>query len=171
MKTRALLILLTLSCLSVPIVALVRNAGILPYTLRDNNVHFLLGQDKSRPGQWTDFGGTIENGETPIQTAQREFIEETGAQISGVQIAPQTLSITNYSDSYRMYLVKIDYIAPEELHKNKEKVDFTWFTFELLITLAQEHSATLYSPFARTINMGLETLKSLNQPQILAPAR
>ena len=53
------------------------NAGILPYTYDDHGTaFFLIGKEPS--GHWADFGGRGEDADiTPLQTAAREFSEET----------------------------------------------------------------------------------------------
>ena len=54
-------------------------AGVLPATLRKGKLWFLFGKEnqyeKSAPG-FSDFGGGVENDETPLETAAREGGEE-----------------------------------------------------------------------------------------------
>jgi hypothetical protein len=50
------------------------SAGIIPYTLIHGKMYFLLGYERK---SWSGFIGSSENEETPIQTAIREFNEET----------------------------------------------------------------------------------------------
>lgn len=52
-----------------------KRAGIIPYIVKDG-IYFLMGVDK-RTGQFSDFGGGIKNGETPILAGIRELYEET----------------------------------------------------------------------------------------------
>jgi len=49
--------------------------GIIPYVKRDNKFYFLMGTDV-RTGDMCDFGGGCSKGETNIQAAIREFMEE-----------------------------------------------------------------------------------------------
>jgi 8-oxo-dGTP pyrophosphatase MutT (NUDIX family) len=51
-------------------------AGIIPYTIFNKKHYFLLGLEKSNR-KWSGFVGKSEPGETPKQTALREFHEET----------------------------------------------------------------------------------------------
>ncbi len=58
-------------------------AGIFPLAYHNNNIYFLLGRETvdvehRAKGQWSDFGGSIEKGETLKETAIREGFEETG---------------------------------------------------------------------------------------------
>jgi 8-oxo-dGTP pyrophosphatase MutT (NUDIX family) len=53
--------------------------SILPVTIYKNKIYFLFGKENpledSSKG-WSDFGGGVENGETPYKTAMREGGEE-----------------------------------------------------------------------------------------------
>lgn len=54
-------------------------AGILPYCIKSKR--FLISQrgpDITEPNKWVCFGGKADNGESPQQTAIREFREESG---------------------------------------------------------------------------------------------
>ena len=51
-------------------------AGIVPYIFLNDNYYFLLGFERSYR-QWSGFIGNNEKNEIPIQTAFREFHEET----------------------------------------------------------------------------------------------
>ena len=51
-------------------------AGIIPYTLFENQIYFLLGRERSND-KWSGFVGSSEPNESIIQTALREFNEET----------------------------------------------------------------------------------------------
>jgi 8-oxo-dGTP pyrophosphatase MutT (NUDIX family) len=51
-------------------------AGIVPYTYINGEIVFLLGLERSN-GQWSGFIGGQEPGENIIDTANREFNEET----------------------------------------------------------------------------------------------
>jgi 8-oxo-dGTP pyrophosphatase MutT (NUDIX family) len=51
-------------------------AGIVPYTIINGNQYFLLGLERSNR-KWSGFVGGSEPGELPIETALREFHEES----------------------------------------------------------------------------------------------
>ncbi len=65
-----------------------RSAGILPYRFRAGKLQVFLGHlggpfwAKKRRS-WGIIKGEIEEGETPLQAAKREFFEETGQQVEG----------------------------------------------------------------------------------------
>ena len=94
------------------------SAGILPYTFdQTGKCFFLLGKDHE--GDWSDFGGRCEfkDHSEPLNTATREFYEETlGAVISiqecmdKININPiKILSKTLNGSPYHMYMMYIDY--------------------------------------------------------------
>ena len=96
------------------------SAGVLPYTYDQNGVLlFLLGKDLDN--DWSDFGGRCEfkDHNEPINTASREFYEETlGAVIS---ISDCIQKITNNKNEliisktlngspYYMYCMYVDFL-------------------------------------------------------------
>lgn len=55
-----------------------RRAGIIPFIVDDNNeTYILLGLSKGSDPVWSDLGGRSEENETTLQTAVREFGEES----------------------------------------------------------------------------------------------
>lgn len=56
----------------------IRRAGIIPFRRdSDNNVYVLLGYSNEEKPVWADLGGRAEDGETTLETALREFGEES----------------------------------------------------------------------------------------------
>lgn len=94
------------------------SAGILPYTFdQDSKCYFLLGKDNEN--DWSDFGGRCEfkDKSEPINTATREFFEETLGAVLTVQECINKINInpikivskTLNGSPYYMYLLYIDY--------------------------------------------------------------
>ena len=94
------------------------SAGILPYTFdQDAKCFFLLGKDNEN--DWSDFGGRCEfkDKSEPLNTATREFYEETLGAVLTVQecinkinVNPvKIISKTLNGSPYYMYLLYIDY--------------------------------------------------------------
>jgi len=93
------------------------SAGILFY-IRDSktkDMRFLLGKD-SKYDCWSDFGGKCEDDDTDsIQTAAREFYEETSGvfmskyhAVAMIKNSSRLLKCTSYRNrKYCMYLVEI----------------------------------------------------------------
>lgn len=93
-------------------------AGILPYTFYDSKVYVLLGKDV-RDNFWSDFGGKneIQDENKPINTAMREFYEETCGIIMDIKSLKNRMcndpcvlqSLTQNGKSYYMYAMEIPY--------------------------------------------------------------
>ena len=60
--------------------------GVIPYFVDNGKLFFVLGLEKDSRGKEAinDFGGHYENGEHQIQTAYREFKEETNGMFDGM---------------------------------------------------------------------------------------
>jgi len=99
------------------------SAGILPYSFDQyGKLFFLLGKDIDN--DWSDFGGRCEfkDRNDPINTASREFYEES----LGVVLNPQEtiklisennkiISKTLNGSPYYMYLIYIDFLNYSDL--------------------------------------------------------
>ena len=94
------------------------SAGILPYTFdQDAKCYFLLGKDNEN--DWSDFVGRCEfkDKSEPLNTATREFYEETLGAVLTVQecinkitVNPvKIISKTLNGSPYYMYLLYVDY--------------------------------------------------------------
>ena len=55
----------------------IRRAGIIPFMIYNNITYILLGFSKDDHPVWADLGGRTEKGETTLQTAIREYGEES----------------------------------------------------------------------------------------------
>ena len=160
-------------------------AGIIPVALHDNKLHFLLGKEHSN--KWNDFGGSANKGESFLQTAIREFNEETngffGSPFLFNKYAKQNhiMDITLDNDTYKTFLIKYEYDGnlpiyfnnnykfmmkqfPEGQLKNGmyEIKEMKWFTLEEL-----QKSMGIIRPFYRAIikkiiDSKVEILKSYN---------
>ena len=100
------------------------SAGVLPYSKHNGRVVWLLGRETYR-NVWSDFGGHAEfrDGSNPINTASREFFEETLGSVMTIKnikrcIEDESTIIVNsktmMGHDYIMYLVHIPY---DELYR------------------------------------------------------
>jgi len=104
------------------------SAGILPYTIRDKTLYYLLGRDWRDEG-WSDFGGKVEDKDNNnvLNTAIREFYEETmGSVLSETELVSKMnnnikfiKSTTLNGSPYFMYFV---YVNDEDYNKYFEKI-------------------------------------------------
>lgn len=90
------------------------SAGVLPYSLYQGKYVILLGVDHHRPGYWIDFGGKGDHHETTLETAAREFSEETMfsffSGISVVQNKLQSIAPIVAPNRYHMYPLAVPFI-------------------------------------------------------------
>ena len=95
------------------------SAGVLPYSMHNGRVVWLLGRETYR-NVWSDFGGHSEfrDGNDPINTASREFFEETLGSIMTVKETKKRIqekdtiivnSKTMMGHDYTMYIIYIPY--------------------------------------------------------------
>jgi hypothetical protein len=92
------------------------SAGVLPYTFdQSGKLFFLLGKDND--SDWSDFGGRCEfkDRNDPINTASREFYEETLGAVLNIQECidkmtdqKKIISKTLNGSPYYMYFIYID---------------------------------------------------------------
>lgn len=95
-------------------------AGVI--YLADGNVLLMRRSLKSMvgPGTWGLPAGKIEDGESPEQCARREFLEETGYDLSAM-----TLNLLDISGNFSLYITKGDVFSPQ---LNDEHTGFLWAT-------------------------------------------
>jgi len=133
-------------------------AGILPYC--SETKRFLLakrGPKISNPNQWTNFGGKAEKGESSVQTAIREFREESGYKGS-VKIISKGYPIQNKKDGFVFvtYIgeVKNEFepstIGKQTVDGDVEVSDAKWVTFEQLMKL--RGNSNLHPGFNQFLN-------------------
>jgi hypothetical protein len=89
-------------------------AGVLPYAQYNGKHVILLGVDHHRPGYWIDFGGQSDGYETPVETAAREFSEETMycfyPNLADVQNKLKSVVPLVVPNGYHMYLLEVPFV-------------------------------------------------------------
>lgn len=140
-------------------------AGVLPYCTSTQK--FLIakrGPNISNPNQWTNFGGGSEGKENQIQTAIREFREESGYQ------GPVKLIKSYPTKNNKDGIVFYNYIGivPKEFRPTtlgKKTVDgnievskCAWITLDELYNLSQ---GILHPGFYKFLNLAKDQLSSL----------
>jgi len=166
------------------------SAGVLPYTFdQTGKLLFLLGKDND--GDWSDFGGRCEfrDRNDPINTASREFYEETLGAVLNIQECmdkmtdlKKIISKTLNGSPYYMYLVYIDYVSyTDSFNKTSnflkyqfdtrvtvkiiEKVSIRWVSIDTLLNCIENKDYTspisLRGVFYKTITDFKENLINL----------
>ena len=159
------------------------SAGILPYTIRNNEIYYLLGRDWRDEG-WSDFGGKAEEGDENdiATTAIREFYEETLGvvkyknEMNADDINRLTCiqSVTLNGSPYHMYLMYVnDECYNKYFHKTYtfvkqsiprdakylEKCELSWVSSRDM----KGCHIKLRSIFKRTLNRCKDTLESFEK--------
>ena len=164
-------------------------AGILAYTIRNERVFVLLGEESRTTGTvWTDFVGTRKDEDcTPVVTAAREFSEESRGAYAFAKTAKAIRSVNpTVIDSPRVYfwILKVDDIPAREIEKlgtgrYSEKSHYCWLDLSDLLDSIDAntqriprrcggHSSGLYHKFEQNLAKGgvaraqLETLLQHN---------
>jgi len=159
------------------------NAGVLPYSTATGEVTVLLGFDAGE-GHWSDFVGTCTPGETPAQTAARQFEEETrgGYQLADISRRLQGAAPVEIGNT-RIFLIEVPQVSArqlERLSKDRgfEKTDYCWVPLlELLESIDDRgpdrarvpesciaDSHDLYELVGRNLRQGQETRRRLLSP-------
>lgn len=165
MNKRIILLSFLLWMSSFAYAAVKMNAGILPYYYDKRGVaHFFIGQEHN--GTWSDFGGRAEEEDLDaLDTAAREFSEETryvfGKKSLGVCNLKSghdikykrasiryiksriTGSVMNQRKNYTMYLAQVHHIPAYNFTKARrvphyEKKDYAWVPASRLIRKIKE---------------------------------
>ena len=95
------------------------SSGAILYTIYDDKVYIVLGQEK---GDYFPFKGVREKCETNIQTAIREIYEETCCALTVNDIN----LLCNFSTKRKHYHIGLAYISLDEIkqfHINKKKLE------------------------------------------------
>lgn len=165
------------------------SAGILPYAKYKNKVYFLIGKDRN-DNTWSDFGGRSEPSDNNcfINTASREFYEETVGSVIDIEVIRKRLNATNDNyykvesntlngSRYVMLITQIPYknykvifnktysfIKYYKINKKYlEKVDMKWVSLDTLIEAINEDNdqCILRNVFRSTLLKCINTMKSI----------
>jgi 8-oxo-dGTP pyrophosphatase MutT (NUDIX family) len=162
--------------------------SILPISIHQNKLYFLFGKENpledSAKG-WSDFGGGVENSETPFQTAVREGGEElTGFLGDGEQIKKLIkknggfYKLINKTYHVHMFFLEYDENLPKYYNENHrflwdrmdnqllsetklfEKIEIEWFSINDIKNRKKEFR-NFYQEIIDDILSNIERIKSI----------
>lgn len=119
------------------------NAGIFPYSTTSGEVKVLLGFDGDRES-WSDFVGTCTPGETPPDTAAREFVEETRNAYPSDEILESIGELVPVEiGPTRLFLLEVPEISAPRLSRlsksrYSEKTEYCWVPLNDLLASIDE---------------------------------
>ena len=122
------------------------NAGVFPYSTASGDMLVLLGFDGDRKS-WSDFVGTCTPGETPPDTAAREFSEETRGAFPGDRIANRLENLEPVRiDETLLFLLEVPPISAAEISRltksrNSEKTAYCWVPLDALVQSIDQRGA------------------------------
>lgn len=132
-----------------------RSAGIIPYAFNEGILYFLFQRidipKRKKDGGWNDFGGKAEPYETTMETAAREFSEETSCLFYVVENSGHTIDPL-YNILKNNELLQYDDYAIDQLKKliPKSTTHYTKCIMELASPLYVNSKETYISYFVRT---------------------
>lgn len=164
-------------------------AGVLPWSINDEGkIVLLLGQEEKGnfkgAGTWCGFGGSRNEGENEVQTAAREFMEESMAlimnesEILNILEDPNNIQHT-WSHQGARFIDFLVYIPYNEqlidlfsrvrnimlIHNTTaedncllEKTNIAWFDIHYVYKAAQKHGHVIRSEFANFLVNNYETI-------------
>jgi 8-oxo-dGTP pyrophosphatase MutT (NUDIX family) len=107
--------------------------SILPITIHKNKLYFLFGKENPMEDSakgWSDFGGRVDKGETPLSAALREggeeltgFLGDDKALQKRIRSSGGTYNITHNKYHVHMFYMEYDENLPKYYNQNH---DFLW---------------------------------------------
>lgn len=164
------------------------NAGVFPYTTAPGEITVLLGFDEEEE-HWSDFVGVCTPGETPRQTAARQFEEETrGAyRLADISQRLQGAAAVEVGNTH-LFLLEVPQVSAtmlERLAKDRgyEKTAYCWVPLTELLVSIDERGAgraevpascvaashDLYDLVGQNLAQGQEMRQRLTAPGGVAP--
>jgi len=89
----------------------ITRSGVIPFTIKNDIIYFLLGIDRAT-GDFTDFGGGVKSTENAVDTAYREFKEESCYIFDNYitkKDVEDSIVLVNEKGTMSIFFVKIDF--------------------------------------------------------------
>lgn len=140
------------------------SAGIIPFKIVQGNILFFLGHPGGRyPNKWSLLKGNIEEGETAMATALREFHEESGISLDMCQGDMFYLATVQHNHEKQVTAFAIDMtkwfdIDPSKCSSNlceygwPEIDKYAWFTLQQVKCLTIAAHMPFYDTIVKHIN-------------------
>jgi dihydroneopterin triphosphate diphosphatase len=106
------------------------------------DLQVLLLERADRPGFWQSVTGSMDEGETLLQTAQRELAEETG-----IVVAPRMLVDWKRQNRYEIYSHWRSRYAPGVTHNTEHVFGLTLPATRDIVLAPREHLAFVWLPW------------------------
>jgi 8-oxo-dGTP pyrophosphatase MutT (NUDIX family) len=117
---------------------------VLIYGVRDGNVLLMHRKREPNLGLWVAPGGKIEPGESPYETALREFAEETGLEAKALQLRGLCTFVPLLKQYPWFIFIFVTTDWEGTLNTDCEEGDLAWASIE-------EYTTTLLKPSADAV--------------------
>jgi hypothetical protein len=158
-------------------------AGLIAYScVAGEALHLMAFDPHPARRSWATLGGSAQQGETPAQTALREFTEESNCAYTGTEIDIGQLKGPSISPGvpFHLYAAQVQFKSVDEIAQTRQCVDiersqWVWVRhFDLMRTLNQAAEGTLTVPTVQgepaqvpLWDRGVESLKKALQDGVL----
>jgi len=112
------------------------SCGFCPYIIKNDGIYIFLNKT-SRCSLWNFFKGKIESGESFEECAEREFLEETGFDLSSYH-KEKVFFQKNKRKNILIYLVEID--IEIEAKRSQEIYSSAWIRLDPKIIVSKNQS-------------------------------
>ena len=144
------------------------SAGIIPYKFEDSEIKFFLGHPggpmNRNKDYWALLKGTMENGEDVLETAIREFQEESGLRLDTDRVKEHLWlvgTIKQRKDKIvTAYAMEVDDIDPDKCFSNMvpdegfpEMDEYKWFTFDEIKEVVSKSNLWFYSEIIKRLEI------------------
>lgn len=100
----------------------IRRAGIIPFSVHNDIVYLLLGYSKEINPVWADLGGRAEKNETTIETALREYTEESRNVLPLDLSRTRKILITSKNEKPDQAILLVETQFNPKINKNFESI-------------------------------------------------
>jgi len=161
-------------------------AGLIAYScVAGEALHLMAFDPHPARRSWATLGGSAQQGETPAQTAVREFTEESNCAYSAGDIDPATLKGPSISPGvpFHLYSAQVPFKSVDEISQTRQCVDiersqWVWVRHIDLVRGLNQYDATSDVPLeiptvqGQPLNVplwdrGMESLKKALQDGVL----
>jgi 8-oxo-dGTP pyrophosphatase MutT (NUDIX family) len=158
-------------------------AGLIAYScVAGEALHLMAFDPHPARRSWATLGGSAQQGETPAQTALREFTEESNCAYTGTEIDISQLKGPSISPGvpFHLYAAQVQFKSVDEIAQTRQCVDiersqWVWVRhFDLMRALNQTAVGTLTVPTVQgepaqvpLWDRGVESLKKALQDGVL----